>query len=95
MDGCCPNLLYEAALYRYSDDPRGRHAEAPVDDHNHALAAICYTIAVLDARYMARDRPAPRTPDAPPAPGEAPPRRGPRPWLRFDNEELWAPYNPG
>jgi len=60
-----------------------------------ALAALRYMIAALDARYMARDQPAPRAPDAPPAAGQEPPPRGPRPWLRFGNEELWTAYNPG
>ena len=95
VEGCCPNLLYKAGLYRYSDDPSDGHAEAAVDEQNHALTALRYMIAALDARYMARDRPAPRAPDAPPAAGQEPPPRGPRPWLRYDNEELWTPYNPG
>jgi hypothetical protein len=36
LEGRCPNLLAEAALYRYSDDPAERQAEVPVDEHNHA-----------------------------------------------------------
>jgi hypothetical protein len=54
--GCCPNLLSEASLYRYSDDPRDRRAEVPVDEHNHALAALRYLISRLDAHQMARNR---------------------------------------
>ena len=93
--GGCRNPLSEAGLYRYSDDPSDRHAEAPVDEHNHALAALRYLISQLDARHMARERPAPAGPDSPPPAGREPPRRGPRPWLRLDNEALWTPYNPG
>jgi hypothetical protein len=91
VKGACPNLLAEAGLYRYSDDARGRQTETPVDEHNHALAALRYLIMALDDRYMARDRPTPGAPGSPPASGEQPPR----PWLRLDNEELWTPYNPG
>jgi hypothetical protein len=82
LEGRCPNLLYEASLYRYSDDPSERHAEVPVDEHNHALAALRYLISCLDARHMARHRPAPR-----PAETRAPPSK---PWLRLDNEALWT-----
>src|SRR6202030_3302778 len=33
VEGRCPNLLAEAALYRYGGDAHDRRAEAPVDDH--------------------------------------------------------------
>ncbi len=53
----CPNLLREAALYRYpSEAERGALGEAPVDKDNHALAALRYLISRLDARFMARVR---------------------------------------
>jgi hypothetical protein len=90
LEGRCPSLLYEAALYRYSDEPGERHAEVPVDEHNHALAALRYLISRLDARQMARNRHGPHAataPDSDPAP-PPPPRR---PWLRLDNEALWWP----
>src|SRR5437879_4472163 len=45
LEGRCPNLLAEAALYRYSDDAGDRRAEAPVDQQNHALAALRYLIS--------------------------------------------------
>jgi hypothetical protein len=38
LPGCCPNLLAEAELYRYSDEAADKRAETPIDDHNHALA---------------------------------------------------------
>jgi hypothetical protein len=95
LKGACPNLLAEAGLYRYDDDSKAGDSETPVDQHNHALAALRYMVSDLDARYMARDRPGPRSPDSPPGTGEQPSRKDPRPWLRLDNEELWTPYNPG
>jgi hypothetical protein len=39
--------LHEAELYRYTDAPADKQAEAPVDDHNHALAALRYLISRL------------------------------------------------
>ena len=93
VSGCCPNLLAEASLYRYSDDPHDRRAEVPVDENNHALAALRYLISRLDAHQMARNRHGPSTggpasedADAPSHPA-AP---SPRPWLRLDNEALWT-----
>jgi hypothetical protein len=92
LEGCCPNLLYEAALYRYSDEPGERNAEVPVDEHNHALAALRYLISRLDARQMARNRHGPGAAAAPDTtPDAVPPSRGKRPWLRLDNEQLWTP----
>jgi hypothetical protein len=84
VEGRCPNLLHEAALYRYSEEAGDRRAEAPVDDHNHALAALRYLVARLDARRMAHDRR---------GRGGAEPAGSPRPqrrWLRLDNEALWT-----
>jgi hypothetical protein len=61
----CPHLLAEARLYRYTDAPENRHAEAPVDEHNHALAALRYLVSKLDERRQARPQ---GPPEAPPAP---------------------------
>jgi hypothetical protein len=79
--GCCPNLLYEASLYRYSDAVGERQAEVPVDEHNHALAALRYLVSKLDERRMAGQRP-----------GHPPEKKKPArdPWLRYDNEALWT-----
>jgi hypothetical protein len=53
----CPNLLAEARLYRYPTHKDGRSvSEVPVDEHNHALAALRYAIARLDATFVARIR---------------------------------------
>ncbi|HJY85992.1 MAG TPA: terminase family protein [Candidatus Acidoferrales bacterium] len=82
LAGRCPNLLAEAQLYRYSDDPRERLAEFPLDEHNHALAALRYLIMGLDARGCPRSRGS--------SPSGTPPTPK-RPWLRLDNEALWTP----
>ncbi len=51
----CPNLLAEAKLYRYPTADEGRSpTENPVDENNHALAALRYLISRLDARYLAK-----------------------------------------
>jgi hypothetical protein len=91
VQGSCPNLLAEAGLYRYSDHPADRCAEVPVDDHNHALAALRYLIGSLDRRRMARI-PKPRAPQAPLSTEtlESPPKPKPKPkpwWL--DNDKIW------
>jgi hypothetical protein len=83
VEGCCPNLLAEAALYRYGESASDREAEAPLDEHNHALAALRYLVASIDAHRMAR-RPAAGPGAAPAAPRPA------RPWLRLDNDALWT-----
>jgi hypothetical protein len=80
MTGRCPNLLAEAELYRYSDH---QEAETPLDEHNHALAALRYLVSRLDAGQLARG---PR-----PTPTEAP--AASEPWLRVGNEQLWKPLS--
>jgi hypothetical protein len=53
----CPNLLREAALYRYPTHKDGTAAtEKPIDEHNHALAALRYLVSQLDRRIMAKFR---------------------------------------
>jgi hypothetical protein len=89
LEGRCPNLLYEAGLYRYGNESREKYAEVPVDEHNHALAALRYLVSKVDARQMARFR---RRGPTVAATGEGDgqtARVGPKPWLRLDNEELW------
>jgi hypothetical protein len=84
LEGACPNLLREADRYRYSAEGREHRGETPVDEHNHALAALRYLISGLDRRKMARLR------KAPGAELEAAPKGKERPWLRLDNEVLWT-----
>jgi hypothetical protein len=87
LEGRCPNLLAEAGLYRYGDYSEDRRSENPLDEHNHALAALRYLISAIDARKMAGPRPlrpteepapeqpqqySPQTSRTPAAPGHAP-----------------------
>lgn len=65
----CPHLLREAKLYRYpTAAERAGRGENPIDDNNHALAALRYLVARLDAGFMARlrRRPAGKSAAAPP-----------------------------
>jgi hypothetical protein len=50
--GRCPNLLAEAELYRYGTGGGDRRAEQPVDESNHALAALRYLVSRLDNRHF-------------------------------------------
>jgi hypothetical protein len=78
----CPELVAEARLYRYA--VAGEHhsdAEAPVDDHNHALAALRYLVSRLDARFLGRLRRRPG-PVEPPTPS---------PDTRENDDHLWTP----
>jgi hypothetical protein len=81
VQGRCPNLLYEAELYRYSDEPGQRYAEVPVDEHNHALAALRYLICGIDQRRMARPRPTNADPGPSPTRSETPAPTPARPKL--------------
>lgn len=55
--GACPQLMREASLYRYPSPAEQLHeGENPVDEENHALAALRYLVAGIDARYLARVR---------------------------------------
>jgi hypothetical protein len=90
LEGACPNLLREADRYRYSDEGREHRGEAPLDEHNHALAALRYLICGLDSRKMARLRkptggsgPEPEQAKEP----EAKPKE--RKWLSVHNPALW------
>ncbi len=84
LEGRCPNLLEEAGLYRYDDESGARSAEAPLAEHNHALAALRYLISGLDRRKMARLRNPHIAPDEP-RPAVQPPS-----WLRPENEFMWT-----
>jgi hypothetical protein len=93
-----PNLLAEAKLYRYAGAREGQgNSEVPIDDHNHALAALRYLISKLDAGFLARFRKRAAGPGGVSeaeavGPGDQPPsgsRAGPRPTLRLDDEALW------
>jgi hypothetical protein len=88
--GRCPNLLAEAQLYRWGEDD-GR-SETPLGEHNHALDALRYLIATLDAHHMARPRR--RAADATAEESDAaattakPRKRGF--WQEMENEAIWT-----
>ena len=80
----CPNLIAEARLYRYpTAAERALRGENPVDEHNHALAALRYLVSRIDARTLAKYRRAePRPPESAPA--------VPRSALTFSDPDLWT-----
>ncbi len=55
LAGACPHLLAEAELYHYGADGGDRQAEQPVDEANHALAALRYLVSRLDGRHFKVD----------------------------------------
>jgi hypothetical protein len=89
MPGACPNLLAEAQLCRYSDDATDKRAETPVDDNNHALAALRYLVTKLDAGRNVRTGPA-ETPADKARQREERERQKQREWLSVRNEGLWT-----
>jgi hypothetical protein len=90
--GACPNLLAEAELYRYSDDATDKRAETPVDDHNHALAALRYLVMKLDAGRNVRTRPV-ETPEDKARKREEREKQKQREWLSVRNEAWWTRLN--
>jgi hypothetical protein len=84
VEGACPNLLYEASLYRYGTEAADRSSEEPAAGPDHALDALRYLVCRLDARQMAR-----RAAKATRAAAEAAPKPK-RPWLSIYNEQLWT-----
>jgi hypothetical protein len=90
----CPNLLAEARLYRYPSGAERSDGENPIDEHNHALAALRYLVSRLDSRFIARLRhdgnsgvregEAPAEPPAPPTGPKAPQS------ISLQNPDLWT-----
>jgi hypothetical protein len=87
----CPNLAKEAGLYRYpsprerfSRGEQGELGETPIDDHNHALGALRYLVAGLDAHFIARLRGTNAKPQA----ASAKQQDGHDSW---NNPNLWTP----
>jgi hypothetical protein len=88
-DGCCPNLLHEAELYRYGEAV-GDKPVKPVDEYNHTLDALRYLVMKLDAHHLARPWYKRRLPSHVPADPAG--KGGKRPkWLSIYNERLWTP----
>jgi hypothetical protein len=94
LQGACPNLLAEAALYRYGPERGSDQSENPVNEHNHALGALRYLISRLDARLMARLRQPGSEKNLLPDPGAAAvdplPKARENTWMRWSNPELWT-----
>ena len=90
--GACPNLLAEAELYRYSEDATDKRAETPVDDNNHALAALRYLVTKLDEGRGVRGRPV-ETQDEKERTREEQARQRQREWLSVSNEALWTGFD--
>jgi hypothetical protein len=93
----CPYLLTEARLYRYAKHTdRGADPEKPIDEHNHALAALRYLISRLDHHFMVKLRRRAGDGQQPSegveTPGGDTPGKG-RKWLSIHNEALWTPLN--
>ncbi len=86
--GSCPHLLTEAGQYRYSDDPADRQSETPEDAYNHALGALRYLVAKLDARRLAKPLPTPPAPGQQPAPATPPPITG-HPSCNWKDPWVW------
>jgi len=82
----CPHLLAEAELYCYSTEAGRGGGKVPEDDNNHALGALRYLIAKLDARKLGRN---PKLPSMPPQP-ESAEKPKEKKWLSLKNEALWA-----
>jgi len=57
LRSACPHLIAEAGLYRYPTGLEvGANGENPIDENNHALAALRYLISRIDGGAMARLR---------------------------------------
>ena len=85
IPGACPNLLREATLYRWSETETD--SEEPVDEHNHALAALRYLIYRLDEHKLARQMRELKVEEA----VVSLPTKRERKWLSLKNEALWRP----
>jgi hypothetical protein len=91
----CPNLLAEAKLYRYPSSQSGQaDTEVPLDQNNHALAALRYLISRLDTGFVARFRrrnavPGSAAQDTPGKPETIVRSEDSRRILHLDNDEIW------
>src|SRR6202040_4168437 len=90
----CPNLLAEAKLYRYPTSQNGQaDTEVPLDQNNHALAALRYLVSRLDTGFVARFRRRNDFEDSTDQGRETQETErpeDPRKTLRLGNEELWT-----
>ena len=89
LPGRCPNLLLEAELYRYSNEPEDRKSEKPEDNNNHALAALRYLISRIDAGRLSRGN-ARLTPEQQKEEKEKRLNAAQKKWLSWRNPALWT-----
>jgi hypothetical protein len=94
LRSACPNLLAEAKLYRYPTSQNGQaDTEVPLDQNNHALAALRYLVSRLDTGFVARFRRRNDFKDSTDQGRETQETERPdnsRKTLRLGNEELWT-----
>lgn len=82
-------------FYRYPTTPGDCQNENPVDEHNHALAALRYLIATLDAGRMVQplETATSTQQESKSAPAASQPDNY---WQRIiDDERYWIPLGPG
>lgn len=94
----CPNLIDESRAYRYPRaDEKATLGENPIDDHNHALAALRYLVSKLDARFIGklRRQSAEGRAELETAPAEKLPEAKPRKRRIFDEDDSghWVGVN--
>jgi hypothetical protein len=90
--GACPNLLAEAKHYRYPTVQDGRpQSEVPIDQNNHALAALRYLISRIDAHAFHKVCKTEATADKPETIDKK--SQIPRQTLDLRNEEHWSTIN--
>jgi hypothetical protein len=97
LRSACPNLLAEAKLYRYPTSQSCQaDTEVPLDQNNHALAALRYLISRLDTGFVAhfrrRNGSQANTKQDTETEGRETTERSDdsRKTLRLTNEELWT-----
>jgi hypothetical protein len=84
---CHPAVRLRRLDAPYAPNPGRRRAEIPEDDNNHALGALRYLIAKLDARKLGRK---PKPPSTPPQPENTEQAKKQKKWLSLKNEALWS-----
>jgi hypothetical protein len=96
LSGTCPNLLWEAGLYRYDPDEA---SERPIKENDHALDALRYLISSIDKRRLGffckklgplPPEPPPAAPVQPSAVPAPPAKPKQNKWLSIYNERLWT-----
>jgi hypothetical protein len=106
LHNTCPNLLAEAAEYRFREREDDRGSETDTLGSDHAVDALRYLVCKLDQNFMAKRRKPGKSADAPlelipaeyAAKGKIVPEdvkhlreaKKQRKWLSYHNEALWT-----